>query len=122
MSVCRTWEFQGTNADKSYITKKQIDKLISLDEFDFDELTFESGDLLFGWGSTESCLAYDRIKEALESFAALHPDTNIFVRIQQEQEAEPYAIVVKDGKVREATGRITYFFDDTGEEVNLNDY
>lgn len=28
---------------------------------------------------------------------------------------------VKDGKVREATGRITYFFDDTGEEVNLND-
>ena len=117
MSIYRSWEFT-CNA-----TKKQIDHLIALDECDFDNITFEDdANKFFGYGDTTSIGSYERIKEALEEFASAYLKASIFVKVQQECESVPYAFVVKEGKVREATGRITFFFDDNNEEVNQNDY
>lgn len=119
MGMYRTWEFSGRNNDGSYLTSRQIECLVALDEYDLENLTFEEGDLLFGWGNTESIGAYEGIMDALEKFAAIYPEVRLFVT---DQEGSEYAIFVKGGKVREATGRVVYTFDDDGEEVDLDDY
>ncbi len=122
MGVYRTWEFSGKNNDGSPLTSKQIECLVALNESDLEEFTWEQGGKAFGWGETTSIGAYERIYTTLTEFASLYPEVSMFVSVQVECEPAPFAVFVRGGKVREATGKITYYFDDDGEEVDLNDY
>ena len=121
MSAYRTWEFWGRNNDGSLLTSKQIEGLISLDEYDLDAMTWDEHEN-FGWGHTESINAYDRIEEVLEQFAALYPEVTVKVIVQYETEPCPDGFMVKGGKVRPFSGHVVYTYDDDGAEVSLNDY
>ena len=111
MSIYINWEFYGHN-----MTTKQIETLVSLDEYDLEELEWEE-EYLFGYGQTDSHCAYDRIKEALEEFAKIYPDVSIKVVAFYETEVAPCGFLVENGKCISFTGKITYYRDDNGQEV-----
>jgi len=119
MSTYIRWEFYGHNGEKEEcLTEDQVKHLIALDHFDLEDLEWEEA-YLFGWGSTCSHCAYDRIKEALEEFARIYPDVSIKALAFYETEAAPCGFLVENGKCISFTGKITYYRDDNGEEGTI---
>ena len=118
MSTYIRWEFYGHNGDAKAepLTSKQIECLVALDEYDLEGMNWGQ-DYLFGWGETESNLAYDRIEEALTKFAELHPDVTIKVLAYYETEPAPYGFLLENGECIPFTGQIKYYRDDNGGEV-----
>lgn len=121
MGVYRNWEFQGCYEDGSPLSSRAIEALISFDEFDLDNMTWEMGDTLFGWGDTESIGAYERIEEAARMFAKAYPDVRLVVICRCEADVCPDALFSRSGEteVHSLSSRLTYYDDDTGEEVEI---
>ena len=113
------WTFNGKNADDSFLTSKQIEALIALDEFDLDtgEINFENGCYDFGTGVTQSYGAVTRIREALEKFSKLYPAARLTVIYKYETDWCPDGFIVEGGEVVDITGHIVYSRDDNGKEV-----
>lgn len=120
MSIYRTWEFRGSHKDGSFLTRKEVEALISFDEFDLEILKWEEGEL-FGWGMTESIGAYDRIENAIREFKMINPDVTLIVIAQYESEPCPNAFFSRSGEtaVHTLSSRLTYYDDETGEEVEI---
>lgn len=121
MSIYRTWEFRGCHQDGSPLGSREIEALVSFDEFDLECMTWEEGDTLFGWGQTESIGAYDRVEEAVREFKNVYPDIRLLVTVQYEAEPCPDAFFSKSGEteVHALSSRLVYFDDETGEEVKI---
>lgn len=121
MSVYRNWEFHGCHNDGGALTSKEIEALVSFDEFDLSCLTWEDGEELFGWGDTESAFSYDRIEEAIRDFKKIYPEIRLFVSCQYETEVCPDGFFSRSGtsEVRTLSSRLTYYDDETGEEVEI---
>ena len=119
MASVYEWNFNGKNADDSFLSSKQIEALIAFDEFDLDtgEVNFESGCYDFGAGTTESYGAVSRIREALEKFSKLYPEVRLTVLYKYDADWYPDGFIVEGGEVVDITGHITFTRDDNGEEV-----
>ena len=115
MSIHRSWEFYGQNKDGTFLTGRQIEDLIALDEFDFKVIEWEDDVDEFGWGDTESTGAYERVFEALIQYAEMYPDVTLTVYVSVDRYQDGFRM--ENGKVREFTGQMTYFYDDDGTEV-----
>lgn len=120
MSIYRTWEFRGSHKDGSFLTRKEVEALISFDEFDLENLKWEEGEL-FGWGTTESIGAYDRIEEALKRFKVQYPEFQLTVICQCDSQPCPDAFFSRSGEteVHTLSSRLIYYDDETGEEVEI---
>jgi len=111
------WEFYGHNGEKTeHLTSKQIESLVALDEYDLESMTWEE-EYLFGFGETESNLAYDRIEEALTEFSKMWPDVSAKVLAYYDTEAAPYGFLLENGECIPFTGEIRYYRDDNSQEV-----
>ena len=121
MSVYRTWEFRGCHQDGIPLSSREIEALVSFDEFDLECITWEEGDALLGWGDTESIGSYERIEEAIREFKKVYPEIRLTVICQYEAEPCPDAFFSKCGEteVHSLSSRLTYYDDDTGEEVEI---
>lgn len=121
MSIYRTWEFRGCHKDGSPLTSREIEALVSFDEFDLECMTWEMGDSLFGWGDTQSIGAYERIEEAVREFKKVYLDVRLVVICRCEVDVCPDALFSRSGEteVHSLSSRLTYYDDETGEEVEI---
>ena len=121
MSVYRSWTFRGCHEDGSPLTSKEIEALVAFDEFDLQDLEWEQGDDLFGWGDTESIWSYDHIEDAIREFKMAHPEIRLTVTVQYESEPCPDAFFSRCGEtaVHTLSSRLVFFDDETGEEVDI---
>ena len=121
MSAYRTWEFYGYHNDGTGLTSKEIEALVSFDEFDLENLEWEDGEVLFGWGTTESNGAYDRVEDAIREFKMIYPEVALTVIVQYESEPCPDAFFSRGGtsKVSTLSSKLIYYDDETGEEVEI---
>lgn len=118
MSNPMSWEFHGRNKDWSPLTSKQIEALVALDEDDLlVESPWENEDTYLNSFDTESFGALTRIRSALEKWARLYPDAELFVMYRYECAWNPDGFLVKNGTVHDLTGHIKFSDDFTGEGV-----
>lgn len=119
MAASIDWNFNGRNNDGTVFTSKQIEALIALDEFDFLPGCIEFNDRYyeFATGITESYGSRERIREAVEQFAKLYPETRLVVTYKYDFEWYPEGFIAEGGEVVDITGHVTFTRDDNGEEV-----
>lgn len=118
MSMYRDWEFHGRNNNGSFLSSKQIECLIALDEFDLDGMEWKDYDTLIGSGFTESFGAYERIEKALDEFAFRYPEANMTVFV--DCNGEKCGFMLRNGKVQAFTS-CTVYLDGEGRELDPMD-
>ena len=114
MSIYRDWEFYGKNKDGSYLTSKQIECLVALDEFDLDGMEFYEDDTLFASGYTTSAFAYEHIQEAVEKYAEIYPEVSLTVIITEDEGKGGF--MIRNGKFQEFWAS-TVYVDGEGREI-----
>lgn len=112
MSTPMDWSIRAKHKNGLPLTVDEVKELVALDTFDLAAVDFDNP-----WFFTESNGAYMRIAEALTAFAKDHPDVRMFVEYKYDTAWCPDAMLVTDGLVYGLTGRVTYTYDLTDEEV-----
>lgn len=108
MSNPMRWQIEGA------MTEKQWDDLVALNPRDFESAEWDDDAIFF---DTESFGAITRIRLALERWAVMYPEVKAMVRYIYEASWIPDGFVVSGGTVRDMTGHLVFYYDDTGEEV-----
>lgn len=117
MSCVVDWEFSGRHQSGEFLTSKEIEALVALNEQDLEDAHWEGGDEYLTSFCTESYGAVERIRKTLDDFAGRFPDVRLFVTYRYETAVCPDGFITEGGKVREITGNVVYTYDDTLEEV-----
>ena len=115
MGVYRDWEFYGKNKDGSFLSSKQIECLIALDEYDLDGMEWYDNDTVIGSGYTESSSAYERIGDAVQKYAAIYPEVNLTVIATDGM--DKYGFMIRGGKFQRFDSTIVYT-DEEGREID----
>ena len=118
MSVYRDWEFYGKNKSGSFLSSKQIECLVALDEFDLENMEFYEDDTLFASGCTTSAFAYEHIQEAVEKYAEIYPEVILTVIVSDD--CGKCGFMLRDGKVQEFES-CTVYVDEEGRELDPMD-
>ena len=115
MSFYRDWEFYGKNKDGSFLSSKQIECLVALDEFDLESMEWYDDDTMICFGYTTSIYAYENILEAIVKYAEIYPEV-ILTAIVSDDEGKG-GFMLRNGKVQEFTS-CTVYVDDEGRELD----
>ena len=114
MSAYRDWEFYGKNKDGSFLSSKQIECLVALDEFDLDGMEWYEDDSMIGSGFTTSTFSYDHIKEAVKKYAEIYPSIILTVIVTDDEGKGGF--MIRNGKLQEFTS-CTVYVDKEGREI-----
>lgn len=117
MSNPMDWMIQCHSKPGEPLTSKYIEALVEFDRDDLEDVEWDENQFYLTCFSTESFGALTRIRHAVEEWAAVFPDAELYVWYRFENAWNPDGFIAAGGKVRETTGHVKFTYDDTGEEV-----
>lgn len=110
MSNPMRWQIDGA------MTRQQWEDLAALNPRDIESAEWDDTVICF---DTDSWGAVTRIRLALEKWSAMYPEVTALVRYMYDAAWNPDGFFVSGGTVRDVTGHLVFYYDDTGEEVKI---